>query len=116
MPSCNLACHHYHFIDVFPFSFLFVLHLFFRYSYNSSLANSGSIRSADSRIFSGALKANIGHLEGASGIAGLIKTILILEKGIIPTIANLEHLNPRIDAEFFNLKVQGSNKIALCRY
>jgi acyl transferase domain-containing protein len=33
----------------------------------------------------GAIKTNIGHLEGTSGLAGLIKTIFVLEKGIVVT-------------------------------
>lgn len=53
----------------------------------------------------GALKSNIGHLEGASGLAALIKTILVLKKGIIPPNANFEKLNPKIDAEFLKLNV-----------
>ncbi|TAQ90890.1 hypothetical protein B7494_g783 [Chlorociboria aeruginascens] len=52
----------------------------------------------------GALKANIGHLEGASGVASLIKTIMVLEKGIIPPIADLQSLNPKIDAEYLRLE------------
>lgn len=55
--------------------------------------------------FSGAVKSNIGHLEGTSGIAGIIKAILAVEKGIIPPNTNFERLNTRIDAEFFNLEV-----------
>lgn len=51
------------------------------------------------------MKGNIGHLEGGSGIAGLIKTVMVLEKGIIPPNANFEHVNPSIDAKFLNLKV-----------
>lgn len=56
-------------------------------------------------MFSGAVKANIGHLEGASGIAGIIKTIMVLEKGVIPPNTNFERLNPNIDQDFFNIKV-----------
>lgn len=55
---------------------------------------------------SGAVKSNVGHLEGASGITGVIKTIMVLEKGIIPPNANFESLNPEIDAEFLNIKAR----------
>lgn len=60
-------------------------------------------RTKDQPLIVGAVKANIGHLEGASGVAGLIKTVLALEKAIIPPNTNFERLNPRIDAEFLNL-------------
>lgn len=53
----------------------------------------------------GALKSNIGHLEGGSGVAGVIKAIMVLEKGIIPPNAIFETVNLRIDADFLNLKV-----------
>ena len=42
------------------------------------------------RLTVGSVKSNIGHLESASGLAGLIKTILCLEKGLIPSSINLE--------------------------
>ncbi|TGO19730.1 hypothetical protein BPAE_0335g00010 [Botrytis paeoniae] len=60
-------------------------------------------RSSESPLFIGAVKSNIGHLEGAAGMAGLIKTILVLERGIIPPNV-FERLNPRIDAELLKLK------------
>lgn len=59
--------------------------------------------------FRGALKSNIGHLEGGSGIAGVIKAVLVLEKGIIPPNANFQEINPNIDAEFLNIKVSESS-------
>ncbi|KAJ5733817.1 hypothetical protein N7493_002603 [Penicillium malachiteum] len=56
-----------------------------------------SSRSVSDPLILGALKSNIGHLEGASGIASLIKSIMVLEKGIIPPNTNFEKPNPRID-------------------
>jgi acyl transferase domain-containing protein/acyl carrier protein len=41
----------------------------------------------------GAVKANVGHLESASGIASLIKTVMVLEKGVIPPIILGDGLN-----------------------
>ncbi|MCJ1405286.1 hypothetical protein MMC11_008513 [Xylographa trunciseda] len=58
----------------------------------------------DEPLFIGAVKTNIGHLEGASGIAGLIKTILVLEKGIIPPNIWYERPNPRILLGEWNIK------------
>jgi acyl transferase domain-containing protein len=62
-------------------------------------------RTKEDPLWVGAVKSNIGHLEGASGIAGVIKALLVLEKGIIPPNANFEKLNPKIDMEFLRIKV-----------
>ncbi|KAI8964593.1 hypothetical protein F5Y11DRAFT_355477 [Daldinia sp. FL1419] len=61
------------------------------------------------RYFEAHVKANIGHLEGSSGLAGVLKSILILEKGIIPGNANFEKMNPKIDADFYNVRVPSEN-------
>jgi acyl transferase domain-containing protein len=55
----------------------------------------------------GAVKSSIGHLEGASGLAGLIKTVLVLERGMIPPNLNFEKVNPKIPAEEWHLQVSG---------
>ena len=62
-------------------------------------------RSREEPLFVGAVKSNIGHLEGASGLAGLIKTILVLEKGVIPPNIWFEKPNPAIAVDEWNLKV-----------
>jgi amino acid adenylation domain-containing protein len=47
----------------------------------------------------GALKANIGHLDAAAGVASLIKTALIVNSGKIPPLMNFEAPNPRLGME-----------------
>ena len=47
----------------------------------------------------GSVKANIGHLDAASGVAGLIKTVLALEHRQIPPMVHFERPNPDIKFE-----------------
>lgn len=50
-----------------------------------------------SQVTIGSVKANIGHLEQASGMAALIKTALILKHGKIPPQINLNQVNDKIN-------------------
>ena len=45
----------------------------------------------------GAVKANIGHLEPAAGMAGVIKAVLVLQHEMSPPNAGLRKLNPKIE-------------------
>lgn len=47
----------------------------------------------------GAVKSNIGHLEAAAGIAGVIKTLLAMKYQILPGNLNFSTLNPRINLD-----------------
>lgn len=71
----------------------------------SIFAQSKEQSSSDSfqhAVILGAGKSNIGHLEGAAGIAGLIKTILSLSQRIAPPIVHFKTLNPNIESNGTN--------------
>ncbi|KAA6212180.1 acyltransferase domain-containing protein [Streptomyces albofaciens JCM 4342] len=47
----------------------------------------------------GSTKANIGHLDVASGLASFIKALLVLKHGVIPPMANFSEPNPALDLD-----------------
>ena len=56
-------------------------------------------------LYLGSVKANIGHCESSSGAAGLIKSILVLEKGLIPPNINLENIKQELNFDLGTIKV-----------
>ncbi|KAL9633240.1 MAG: hypothetical protein Q9204_003481, partial [Flavoplaca sp. TL-2023a] len=56
-------------------------------------------RSIDDPLLVGSVKSNVGHGEGASALASVMKVVLSLENGALPPIFNLETKNPNIDFE-----------------
>ncbi|KAI0156515.1 polyketide synthase PksD [Xylariaceae sp. FL1272] len=67
-----------------------------------------SSRSQDEPLYIGSVKTIIGHLEGASGLASMLKAILILERGIIPPNALFEKWNRNINFKANRLAVPTS--------
>ncbi|MEU0915385.1 amino acid adenylation domain-containing protein [Streptomyces althioticus] len=59
------------------------------------------------RIWVGSAKANIGHLEGASGLAGVVKAVQALRYGLIPGTPGFTRLNPHISLDGTPLAVAG---------
>ena len=62
-------------------------------------------KSRKNNCYLGSVKSNIGHLESAAGIAGLIKSVLILYHGTIPPNLHFNRPNQYVDFESFNLRV-----------
>ena len=61
-------------------------------------------RPIDKPLFIGSVKSNLGHLEAASGLAGVIKVAMAFEKGFIPPNHNFDKPNKDIPFEKWRLK------------
>jgi polyketide synthase PksJ len=63
---------------------------------NSLISVLGAGRSGGQPCALGSVKANVGHLEAAAGVAGLIKAALALQRAEIPPQLHLRNINPHL--------------------
>lgn len=75
---------------------------------NNGKAERSRKRKWDKTCAIGSVKTNIGHLDAAAGIAGLIKTAKALETRLLPPSINFDRANPKInfDASPFYINTQ----------
>ncbi|MBN1451246.1 MAG: amino acid adenylation domain-containing protein [Anaerolineales bacterium] len=60
---------------------------------------------SNNRVLVGSVKTNIGHLESAAGIAGLIKSVLAMQNEAIPPHLHLKEVNPYLSLEDSRLEI-----------
>ncbi|GAB2626314.1 hypothetical protein GCM10027168_67580 [Streptomyces capparidis] len=65
----------------------------------------GKERPEDSPLLVGSVKTNIGHLESAAGVAGLLKLVLALQHGEIPPHLHFTTPNPNVDWSRLRIQV-----------
>jgi acyl transferase domain-containing protein/NADPH:quinone reductase-like Zn-dependent oxidoreductase/acyl carrier protein len=65
----------------------------------------GPGRSSQRPLVVGSVKTNIGHLESAAGIAGMIKAILAMQHGIVPPHLHLNAVNPLLRMDEWPLEI-----------
>ncbi len=75
---------------------------------NAVAAVYGKGRTADRPLLIGSVKTNVGHLESAAGVAGVIKAALVLKRGVIPKHLHFRNPNPSLDWERLPLQVTSS--------
>ncbi|MCW6011239.1 type I polyketide synthase, partial [Micromonospora sp. CPCC 205371] len=65
----------------------------------------GAGRPPGDPLLIGSIKSNLGHLEAAAGVAGVIKAALVLRHGVVPPSLHFEQPNPHIRFKDWGLRV-----------
>ncbi|GGO42874.1 polyketide synthase [Streptomyces daqingensis] len=65
----------------------------------------GDGRAPDRPCLIGSVKSNVGHMEAAAGIGGLIKTVLMVERRMVPPTVHYREANPHISFDDLPVRV-----------
>ncbi len=69
----------------------------------------GQGRTGDDRVIIGSIKSNVGHMEAAAGVAGVIKAVLTLHHGETTPLGNLQTPNPQIPFEELGVRLSDAS-------
>ncbi|MEV5721403.1 type I polyketide synthase [Amycolatopsis mediterranei] len=70
----------------------------------------GTGRDPDRPCLVGSAKSNIGHVESAAGLAGLIKTALMVNTGIVPRTLHVDNPNPVLSEQNLPLELPSTTR------
>ncbi len=78
---------------------------------NAAASVYGKGRDEERPLLVGSVKSNIGHIESAAGIAAFIKTVLSMNKGVIPESLHLETPNPNFEWDKMPVRVTSDKTV-----
>ncbi|WP_262965783.1 type I polyketide synthase [Methylobacter psychrophilus] len=65
----------------------------------------GKLRPSNNPLRIGSIKSNLGHLEAASAVAGLVKALYCIRHRLVPATIGIKNLNPNIPFDELNIEV-----------